>query len=109
MSSIQSLPPVVRRAVEEANAGRTDGFLDCFAPNGAVDDWGRVFRGREAIRSWSDAEFIGVQVELTPTGASSSGATVTVGAQVGGMGFNGPSHFAFTVTDGLVALMRITA
>ena len=32
----------------------------------------------------------------------------TVTAQVGGSGFNGPSHFAFTVGGGRIHLMRIT-
>jgi hypothetical protein len=31
----------------------------------------------------------------------------TIGADVGGSGFNGPSHFTFTVRDGLVSRMTI--
>jgi hypothetical protein len=106
--SAPSIPQVVQRALDAANQGRTEDFLDCFAPQGAVDDWGRVFRGREAIRTWSDAEFIGVHVTLSPTALSSHGDTVTVSAQVGGDGFNGPSHFAFTVSEHRIITMRIT-
>jgi hypothetical protein len=100
--------PTVQRAVDAANAGDLDGFLDTFAGDGAVDDWGRVFRGRQAITSWSDQEFIGVQVELAVTGVEQKGDTYTVAAQVGGKGFNGPSHFAFTLDGDRVTLMRIT-
>jgi hypothetical protein len=100
--------PAVQRAVDAANAGDTEGFLDSFTDEGAVDDWGREFRGREAIRSWSDEEFIGVDVSLAVTAVRRTGATVTVSADVGGRGFNGPSDFTFTVSGDRVSLMRIT-
>ncbi len=102
------LPAPVERALRAANDGDTDGFLAAFAEDGAVDDWGREFRGPAAIRGWSDAEFIGKQVTLEVTGARSQGPTTTVSTQVGGKGFNGPSDFAFTVEGDRIALMRIT-
>jgi hypothetical protein len=100
--------PAVQRAVDAANSGDTEGFLDSFTDEGAVDDWGREFRGRDAIRAWSDKEFIGVDVSLAVTAVHQSGSTVTVTADVGGRGFNGPSTFTFTVSDDRVSLMRIT-
>ena len=103
------LPGPVRRAIDAATGGDTDGFLAAFGATGSVDDWGRVFTGPDAIRGWSDAEFIGQQVSLDVTGVRTEGGVVTVAAQVGGKGFNGPSHFAFTVEGDHVALMRITA
>jgi hypothetical protein len=102
------LPIPVAAALEAAEAGHTEDFLAAFAEDGAVDDWGREFRGREAIRSWSDAEFIGKQVTLEVTGTRTEGDTTMVSAQVGGQGFNGPSDFAFTVAGGRITLMRIT-
>jgi hypothetical protein len=72
-----------------------------------VDDWGREFAGAEAIQGWSDAEFIGVDVTLAVHEVSSSDDGITVGADVGGRGFNGPSHFTFTVRDDLVERMSI--
>jgi len=39
------VPAVVREALEAANAHDTGRFLGCFAADGAVDDWGRVFTG----------------------------------------------------------------
>ena len=105
----QPLPHIVTVALAAANAGDTDAFLDCFTEAGFVDDWGRRFAGREAIRTWSDAEFIGMNVSLKLTGQTTDGDTTTVAAQVGGDGFNGPSHFAFQISDDLLHSMTITA
>src|ERR1700729_3013959 len=91
------LPVPVAAALEAADAGNTEDFLAAFAPDGAVDDWGRVFRGHDEVRRWSDDEFIGKQVTLRVTGVRSDGDTTTVSTQVGGSGFNGPSDFSFTV------------
>jgi hypothetical protein len=102
------LPEPVRAAVAAVAALDTDAFLAAFGDDGAVDDWGRVFRGPDAVRGWSDAEFIGKLVTLDITAVRTEGDVVTVSAQVGGQGFNGPSDFAFTVDGDHVALMRIT-
>ncbi|HET6938208.1 MAG TPA: nuclear transport factor 2 family protein [Nocardioides sp.] len=103
------VPVPVQNALDAANAGDTEAFLDAFVDGeGAVDDWGRVFRGRDRIREWSDAEFIGKAVTLDVTGVRTDAATVVVSAQVGGNGFNGPSDFAFDVDGDRVSLMRIT-
>jgi len=102
-------PATVTAALDATNSGDTERFLDCFAEHGSVNDWGRVFTGREAIRGWSDREFIGVHVSLEVLDVTTSGETTTIAAQVGGSGFNGPSHFAFTVRGDRVAAMQITA
>jgi hypothetical protein len=104
-----ALPAPVDRAIEAANRGATAAFLACFTPDGVVDDWGREFRGPDAIAGWSDKEFIGVAVTLAVTGAESDGADTTVAAQVGGDGFNGPSHFTFRIAGDRVARMTIRA
>ena len=41
------VPAVVREALGAANAHDLSKFLGCFAADGAVDDWGRVFTGPE--------------------------------------------------------------
>ena len=84
-------------------------FSGAFGAGGVVDDWGREFVGRDAIRQWSDAEFIGKQVTLAVTGVENEGARTVVTAQVGGNGFNGPSHFSFDVDGATVARMTIRA
>jgi hypothetical protein len=45
-----------------ANAGDTQSFLNSVSADAVVDDWGREFRGHDAIRGWSDREFIGDRI-----------------------------------------------
>ena len=99
----------VRTAIDAANANDTDAFLACFPPDGVVDDWGREFAGHDEIRGWSDLEFIGVKVNLKVVQVAIDDVNVVVTAQVGGDGFNGPSHFTFDVQGDELASMTITA
>src|SRR3954447_3749011 len=101
------MPAPVARLLTAANAHDTDAFLASFTDDGVVDDWGREFAGAEAIKQWSDKEFIGVDVTLAVTDVTTDGDATTVTADVGGRGYNGPSHFTFTVRDGLVSRMTI--
>jgi hypothetical protein len=104
-----TLPEPVARLIAAANAGDTDAFLATFAADGTVNDWGRVFTGHDSIREWSNSEFIGVGVTLEVTAEITTREHTTVTATVGGRGFTGQSHFSFTVADGLVSDMAITA
>jgi hypothetical protein len=103
------LPQPVARLIDAANANDTTAFIAALTPDGVVDDWGREFRGPDAVRAWSDAEFIGVNVSLDVTDVEVDDGAVTVTAQVGGDGFNGPSHFTFDVAGDRVSRMAIRA
>ncbi|WP_406279980.1 nuclear transport factor 2 family protein [Embleya sp. NBC_00896] len=102
------LPAPIDRLITAANNGDTEGFLNAFTADGSVNDWGRVFKGREAIKGWSDNEFIGVQARLAVTAVRADGDETVVTATVGGNGFNGPSDFAFRVVGDAVREMRIS-
>jgi hypothetical protein len=102
-----SLPQPVERLLKAANDHDRAAFTASFTDDGVVDDWGREFAGAEAIEGWSENEFIGVDVTLDVQEVTSSGNDTTVGAEVGGRGFNGPSHFTFTVRGDLVERMTI--
>jgi len=104
-----TLPAPVQAVFDATNAGDTDAFLDAFAADGVVDDWGREFHGHEAIKRWSDGENIGVQARLTPTAVTTHDGEYVVTATVAGGGFNGPSHFTFRVASDRVARMTIRA
>ena len=104
---VPTLPHPVRALVNAANAGDTEAFLACFTPDGVVDDWGREFRGGPAIEGWSSKEFIGVRVSLRVTAVEDNDTVVSVAAQVGGDGFNGPSHFVFDLAGHHVSRMTI--
>jgi hypothetical protein len=103
----EALPDPVARLLAAANANDTDGFLGTFTDDGVVDDWGREFVGPAAIRSWSDREFIGQRVSLDIRDVQHDGDVTVVTAEVGGDGFNGPSHFSFSLQRGRVARMTI--
>jgi ketosteroid isomerase-like protein len=102
-------PAPVQALLDAVNSGDTDAFLGCFTDDGVVDDWGREFRGAQAVRSWSDSELIGVRASLEVTGVFEQTGTVTVTALVGGDGFNGPSHFSFDLDGDRVSRMTIRA
>jgi SnoaL-like domain len=106
---VDTLPDPVQAAVDAANRGDVEAFLGLFIEAGVVDDWGREFTGRDAIRQWSDAEFIGKQVTLAVTGVEHDAARTVVAAEVGGNGFNGPSHFGFDLDGPRIARMTIRA
>jgi hypothetical protein len=102
-----SFPQPVDRLLKAANEHDRAGFLASFTEDGVVDDWGREFAGADAIDGWSEREFIGVEVTLDVKEVSTDGDDTTVGAEVGGRGFNGPSHFTFRVHGDLVERMTI--
>jgi SnoaL-like domain len=104
---INELPPAVSRLLDAANAHNTDAFLAAFTADGVVDDWGREFSSPEAIRGWSDSEFIGVDVSLSVTEVDVTDDEAMILAEVGGSGYTGPSHFMFASRDGLVSRMTI--
>jgi hypothetical protein len=103
------LPAPVAALLDAANANDTEAFLGSLTADAVVDDWGREFRGPDAIRGWSDGEFIGVAVTLDVTDVERRDDETTVTASVGGDGFNGPSHFTFQVSGDRVARMTIRA
>ncbi|GII27021.1 nuclear transport factor 2 family protein [Planotetraspora mira] len=103
------IDPAVQALLDAANAGDLAAFLAGFTDDGVVDDWGREFRGASRITAWSDAEFIGKRVTLAVEGVKRFGDDTVVAAQVGGDGFNGPSHFTFRVAGDRVSRMTIRA
>ncbi len=102
------LPDPVREAFAATNAGDLDRFTASFADDGVVDDWGREFRGREAIADWSRSESIGVQQTFDVIEVRHEGDEVVVIAEVGGGGFNGPSTFTFRLAPDAATIQRMT-
>lgn len=102
-------PRVITAFVCAVNAGDTEAFLALFDKRGVVDDWGTRYVGHQRIRAWSDRELIGAKATLAITSSEQHGNEVSMLAQVGGNGFNGPSRISFTMDGTLVKEMRITA
>lgn len=82
------------------NRNYEDGFLGAFADPGAVDDWGRIFTGRDEIRAWSDVEFIGAKGTLEVEEVSDGPDGFTVIGDWRSNHANGRSSFAFVLGDG---------
>ncbi|WP_407317290.1 nuclear transport factor 2 family protein [Isoptericola halotolerans] len=106
MTELQ-IPAPVASFIDAVNHHDEDGFLDAFTPEGAVDDWGRVFTGRAAIKKWSDEEFIGARGILTPEEVSDDGDVVTVVGDWRSNHANGRSSFAFDVDGDSISRMTI--
>ncbi|ASR36577.1 polyketide cyclase [Prauserella marina] len=102
-----AVPEPVATFIDAVNRNDEAGFLDAFTTGGFVDDWGRVFTGRDAIKGWSDKEFIGAKGTLTPREVTSDGDTVTVVGDWRSNYANGLSRFEFRVEDGKLGSMTI--
>ena len=103
-----SLPPQIDRLVTAVNGGDTEAFLDCFTADGVVDDWGRRFVGRKAIRAWSDKESIGARGRMSVTGVETRKDEIVVTADWKSNFYSGPSRYVFRLDGEKIAEMRIT-
>lgn len=99
---------IITKVLEAVNGGNTQAFLDLFATNGEVNDWGSVYRGRREIEAWSDRELIGVNARFFLRSSEESGDDASMQVDVGGDGFTGPSRFLLHLENGLIREMRIT-
>lgn len=101
------LPSPVQEFVAAVNAHQEQEFLDSFTDNGVVDDWGREFAGRPAIKDWSDKEFIGARGAMSVQQVSSDGGRVVVIADWRSTHANGLSEFTFDVDGDSISRMTI--
>lgn len=102
-----TIPEPVASFIETVNRHDEEGFLDAFTEGGSVDDWGRVFTGRDAIKGWSDGEFIGATGTLTPEEVSTNNDEVTVVGDWRSTHANGRSSFTFQVQGDHLTRMTI--
>src|ERR1700744_4130555 len=58
------VPGVIQSFIAATNAHDGDAFINSFADDGIVNDVARTFKGRDAIKQWSDKEIIGDKVTL---------------------------------------------
>lgn len=103
----QTIPEPVAAFIEAVNRHDESAFLDAFTESGAVDDWGRVFTGREQIKGWSDNEFIGAQGTLAVEEVAAEDGTVTVIGDWRSTHANGRSKFVFDIDGDRLTKMTI--
>jgi ketosteroid isomerase-like protein len=104
------LPDSVRAFVEATNRGDTDAFLAAFTADAVLNDWGRVFTGRDEIASWNTTDNIGKQshFDVVSVDGDAGSDTVTVTLAVSGNGYNGTGPLGFRLRDGLIERVDIT-
>jgi hypothetical protein len=103
----QTIPEPVASFIDAVNRHDEAAFLDAFTAAGAVDDWGRIFTGRDAIKAWSDSEFIGSRGTLAVEEVDAADETVTVVGDWRSNHANGRSKFIFDVDGDKLAKMTI--
>ena len=103
------LPDPIGHFVESVNRGDTESFLGFFLRDGVVDDSGRRFEGHDAIRRWSDREFIGAKGRITVKSVEQTKNAVSVRADWASNYFTGPSRFLLVLKGRKIQEMRIKA
>jgi ketosteroid isomerase-like protein len=101
------VPAPVDAFIAAVNRHDEDSFLDAFTSDGFVDDWGREFRGRDAIKQWSDGEFIGADGTMDVQSVDVTDDGVRVVADWRSTHANGLSEFTFAVRDEAIESMTI--
>lgn len=104
-----SLPPALQAAVDAINAGDEDAFVAAFSPEGLINDWGRILKGRDGVRSWARSDAIGAGAVMTVTGATTTDAITHIVFDWKSRVFNGQSEAYVTIADGLIVEFRIPA
>lgn len=101
------LPAPVAALVAAINASDTEAFVAAFTAGGYVDDWGRVLRGSEGIRSWADTDAIGQGAQMTVLTCERDGDTVTTTFGWTSRRFNGESTGIYVIDGDLLASFSI--
>ena len=98
----------IHRFVEAVNRGDTESFLAFFPEHGAVDDEGRRFIAHEAIRRWSDREFIAAKGRMTVTRVTQTNNGASFNADWKSNYYSGASRFAFVLDGDRIRELRVT-
>ena len=106
--AMSQLDPPIRAMFDATNAEDSAAFVESFAEDAVLVDWGRTFTGHEEIAGWNARENIGVNSHIEVTGVERSGDSIRVGVSVSGDGYNGGGAFTFVLAGGRIARMVIT-
>ncbi|HOV99857.1 MAG TPA: nuclear transport factor 2 family protein [Rhodoglobus sp.] len=108
MSDI-TLPAPIQAFVDATNRGDEGAFLDAFTYDPILDDWGRVFTGRDGIAAWNHSDNIGKQshFEVLAVEAGPERGSYVVTVRVTGGGYNGTSPITFQLRENRIDRLTI--
>lgn len=103
------LPDPIAEFIAATNAGDSDRFVAVFTDDAVLEDWGRVFHGRDGAASWNESDNIGRRshFELVECEAGSEPGAYIITVTVSGDGYNGTSPIDFIVRGERIARMTI--
>ncbi|WP_455296822.1 hypothetical protein [Brucella pituitosa] len=102
-----TLPPALQSAVNAINAGDEDAFVAAFSPDGIINDWGRMLRGADGVRSWARSDAIGALARMAVLEVATTADTTHIVFDWQSRVFNGRSEAYVTILDGLITEFRI--
>lgn len=104
-----ALPEALQEFIDATNDGDAERFLDAFAPDATLDDWGRVFTGRDGIASWDGTDNIGVGAQFELVEHQADGEAHILRLSVSSNRFNGIGTLRFTLeATGAIATLVIS-
>jgi hypothetical protein len=104
------VPAGLRVFIDATNRGDSAAFLAAFTEDATLDDWGRVFHGRDGIAAWDRSDNIGKRsrFELVGIEAIDDPDRVVATLAVSGDGFNGTGPITFEFRGDLISRVTIT-
>lgn len=107
-----SLPQTVVDYICATNSHDAAAFIALFADEAIVDDAGREFRGRAAIKAWSDHDIFDARVTLALLDAAEQDDEVTITTNVDGSfdrtGLPDPLHISHSIRTEGERITRLT-
>jgi ketosteroid isomerase-like protein len=105
-----SLPAPLQAFIDTTNRGDSEAFTAVFTDDAVLDDWGRVFHGRDGVASWNRTDNIGKHAHFDLVGieATDDPDQVVATLTVSGAGFNGTGPMTFTFRKGQIARLVIS-
>jgi hypothetical protein len=105
-----SVPAPLQAFIDTTNRGDSEAFTAGFTEDAVLDDWGRLFHGRDGVAAWNRTDNIGKQAHFDLVGieATDDPDQVVATLTVSGGGFNGTGPMTFTFRNGQIARLVIS-
>jgi ketosteroid isomerase-like protein len=101
------VPSAIKTFVDATNSADPKLFLTAFAPDAALIDWGREFRGHDAIARWNANESMGVHMHIDLLGVTENGDHLDVEINATSDGPRGTETINMWVANDLISRVEI--